>query len=112
MPGQQNGQNERIVASIFRYDPAEDQQPYYQAYTVPVRQELTLQAMLEYIYENCDDTLAFRKGKCYQGICGRCLVKLNGKPVRACSTLLQAGDSVQVDPVNKEKVLRDLVTKL
>lgn len=102
----------QIQVAVFRYDPAVDDEPSYQAYKVPVKQELTLQAVLEYIYENCDQTLAFRKGQCYQGICTRCLVKLNGKPVRACSTLLKAGDTVQVDPVNREKVLKDLVTKL
>lgn len=115
MPVQENGQYAhigQIVASIFRYDPAVDEQPHYQAYTIPVQQELTLQAVLEYIYENYDDQFAFRKGKCYQGICGRCVVKLNGKPVRACSTLLKAGATVQVDPVNQEKVLKDLVTIL
>ncbi len=106
MPGGQ------VVVSVFRYETAQNREPYYQTYTVPVRQESTLQAILEYIYENCDHTLAFRKGKCYQGICGRCLVKLNGKPVRACSTRLSAGETVQVDPVNKEKVLKDLVTIL
>lgn len=112
MPGRQNEQMGQIDASIFRYNPAEDQQPHYQTYTVPVKCALTLQALLEEIYENYDHTLAFRKGKCYQGICGRCLVKLNGKPVRACSTLIKAGETVQVDPVNNEKVLKDLVTRL
>lgn len=102
----------QIVVSVFRYDPVKDPKPYYQVYTIPVQQQITLQSILEYIYEYCDHTLAFRKGKCYQGICGRCLVKLNGKPVRACSTLIKTGETVQVDPVNKEKVLRDLVTKL
>lgn len=115
MPGQQNEQTEQmgqIYASIFRYNPAEDQQPHYQTYAVPVKRERTLQALLEDIYENYDHTLAFRKGKCYQGICGRCLVKLNGKPVRACSTIIKAGETVQVDPVNNDKVLKDLVTQL
>ncbi len=106
------GQTEQIVVSVFRFDPTKDQRPYYQAYTVPVKQQLTLQRLLEYIYAKIDNTLAFRKGKCYQGVCGRCLVKLNGKPVRACSTLLQAGQKVQVDPLKEDKVLKDLVTEL
>ena len=63
---------------------------------------------LDYIYQNQDGTLAYYDhAGCSLGICGRCAGKVNGKPGLVCQTPVE-GD-ITVEPLNQEKVLKDLV---
>ena len=85
-------------------------QSWYQEYPVPVARETSLYNILLYISENLDPTLAFFKhAACKQGLCARCTVKLNGKVCLACSEPVPAGPgTITVEPVNLDRVLRDL----
>jgi succinate dehydrogenase/fumarate reductase-like Fe-S protein len=38
-----------------------------------------------------------------------CLIKLNGKIVKGCETLVAPGAKVTIEPVNADKIVRDLV---
>jgi len=86
----------------------------FQEYDVPVDGETSLQDILMYISENIDPTLAFFKhAACKQGICGQCTVKVNGKACLACMALVSAdAGTVTVEPVSREKVIRDLLCNL
>ena len=57
------------------------------------------------IRENIDPSLAFFIN-CRLGFCRRCLVCVNGKSRLACTTEVQ--DDFVVEPLLKEKVIRDL----
>ena len=89
-------------------------QSRFQEYDVPVDGETSLQDILMYISENIDPTLAFFKhAACRQGICGQCTVKLNGKACLACTALVPADSgTVTVEPVSREKAIRDLLCNL
>jgi succinate dehydrogenase/fumarate reductase-like Fe-S protein len=86
----------------------------FQEYDVPVDSETSLQDVLMYISENLDPTLAFFKhAACRQGICGQCTVKLNGKACLACVALVPVDSgTVTVEPVSRERVIRDLLCNL
>ena len=73
----------------------------------------TVMQALDYIYENLDHSLAyFKHSACCQGICGRCVVKVNGKTVLACTERLNPEvSSLLLEPVGK-RVIRDLVSEL
>ncbi|NLM44052.1 MAG: hypothetical protein GX201_08585, partial [Clostridiales bacterium] len=46
---------------------------------------------------------------CNQAICGRCLVKMDGKPVLACAKRVDTtAESIRLSPAS-DKVVRDLV---
>ncbi len=83
----------------------------FQEYQVPVEKETSLYNLLMFISENLDPTLAFFKhAACKQGLCSRCAVKLNGKVCLACTEPVSAqAGTVTVEPINKNRVLRDLV---
>ena len=103
-----------MIVKVFRYDPETDEIPYYDNYEVRIMGEaITVKALLEKIARNFDPSLAFlQHSTCNHSSCKRCFIKVDGKRVLACTTLL--GDKkrqVQIDPVNRESVVRDLVVK-
>lgn len=97
-----------ILLRIFRFN-AETRQEKYRLYKIETSRTITLYSTLEYIYENLDGSLGFRRYQCHMGWCNSCMVILNGKKVRSCSTLLKSGDEVKVGPLRGYKVIRDLV---
>jgi len=100
---------DKITLNVFRFDPKDDESGRYEKYEIRTDNSMSVLAALRYIYENIDPMVAFRNYECYLGICSSCLMRVNGKNVRACSTLLNPGDEVRIDPIKSKKVIRDLV---
>lgn len=97
---------------IYRQNPEEGGEPFFQDYEVPVTTEdrYTVMDVLEYIYYNLDSSLAFYSHSvCNHGICGRCGVKINGKPGLACTHRVTEPE-LTLEPINS-RVVRDLVTR-
>jgi len=65
--------------------------------------------VLEYIYKNIDATLAFRRFCCFKGVCQSCLMKINGEVKRACSTTVELGDEITLEPIPYRPIIRDLI---
>jgi len=84
------------------------------SYDVPLGDKaVNIMQVLDYIYTNLDHSLAyFRHSACCQGICGRCLVRADGKNVLACVAKVEPGtDLLTLEPAGS-KVVRDLVIQL
>jgi succinate dehydrogenase/fumarate reductase-like Fe-S protein len=71
---------------------------------------MTLQSALEHIYARLDSSLGFRPYRCGKGICGSCLVSVNGRRKKACTTFLKPGDRLVIGPDPFRPLIRDLVT--
>jgi succinate dehydrogenase/fumarate reductase-like Fe-S protein len=73
---------------------------------------ITVMQALDYIYQRLDHTLAYyRHSACCQGICGRCVVKVNGKNALACTEKIEPGTAALfLEPAGK-RALRDLVSE-
>jgi len=95
---------------IRRSDPHSPEISKDVVYVVPYNEGMTLHSALEYIYTVVDPTLAFRRYKCSRGICMSCLVTVNGKKRQACSTFINPGDHLLIEPVHGHPVIRDLAT--
>ncbi len=98
---------------VFRYDPDKDNLPRYDEFELSCGPYDQLLDALDRIKENQDSSLSFRKS-CRHGICGSCAVRVNSRPVLACKTSMfqlrqQYGAKLTVDPLAKNRVLRDLV---
>jgi fumarate reductase iron-sulfur subunit len=97
---------ERVVkVECFRFDPTVDAAPHWQTFDVPLDGRMSVHDCLIYIREKLDPSLAYFIN-CKRGVCGRCTMRINGKPQLACVTEV-TGD-VQVGPVRTEGVIRDL----
>jgi len=101
-----------MIVKIFRYNPEEQGDSYYQEYSIPLSSDgtYTIMDLLDYIYTNLDNTISYyRHSICNQGICGRCVVKVNGSAVLACTHRV-VEDFICIEPKNNN-CLKDLVTK-
>ena len=99
--------NKTVSVRILRYSP-EESESKMAAYEIPYSDGLTIQVLLRYIYEHLDPTLAFRDFRCGRAVCNTCRVKLNGKVVRSCETIISPGQDIYIEPAGK-KVVKDLV---
>jgi len=97
---------EKAKITVFRYNPEEDESPYYKVYEVPFESGMTVLDTLNYIYENYDGSLAYVYG-CRYGFCGSCALKINGKPTLICREL--ATKEMKIEPLDNFPVVRDLV---
>ena len=99
-----------IKVEVFRFDPSTGEEPRMQAYEVPWAEGLSAMDVLDYIYQNLDSTLAYYDhAGCSLGICGKCTARINGRPGLLCQTPVK-GEELVLEPLNKDKVLKDLVT--
>lgn len=97
---------------IYRFNPQKDEEPHMDCYQVDIQEgQDTIMHVLSYIQEKLDSTLSYYShSACQHGICGRCLVKYNGKVCLACETLLTGNDAI-IEPVNGN-VVKDLVVRI
>jgi succinate dehydrogenase / fumarate reductase, iron-sulfur subunit len=97
---------------VYRYDPAADQAPRYQEYTLELAPHTPVLTALLRIREEVDPTLTLRYS-CRSAICGSCAMRVNSKSRLACET--QVGPEIArsgrivVEPMRNQPVLRDLV---
>ena len=101
---------QKIRVKVLRFDPEKDEAPYYKTYEVPVEGPMSVLALLKYIYEELDPTLAFSgEHICYKGVCGTCIATVNGKVERTCMVIVNPGEEVVVEPPKGQPIVRDLV---
>ena len=108
-----NNENNSIRLKVLRYNPAADKTPHYATYSVPFAGDrMNLLQALEAIYQNEDDTLAFRRYSCGIQFCNSCLMLIDGKPLHACLTIVSPGKEYEVAPLPGKKVLCDLIVEM
>ena len=101
----ENSNNMNVTVKIMR-----DQQKC-DYYDVPYVQGMSLLNVLTFIYERIDTSLAFPLCLCRIGKCGNCAVRLNGRNVLACSTMVSPGAELLVEAIQGREVIKDLVVK-
>lgn len=86
--------------------------PFCEAYKVPRAVMLRLTDVLEYIYQNVDPTLGFRRYLCRDGMCAGCLIRVNGQNRLACLTPVEGLDTpILLEPVPGHPVVKDLIVE-
>lgn len=97
---------DRIVARIFRFDPAVDEQPRYEVYEVPAERDMRIIEVLDHVHDVLGHDLAYR-WYCGTKKCGTCTVMVNGAPALACWEPALA--EMTIEPLANFPVVRDLV---
>src|SRR3989338_4463328 len=80
-------ENKTIEMEVLRYRPEQDQEPFYQTYSVPFSDDMSVLQGLQTIKDDLDGTLSFR-WSCRMAICGSCGVMIDGRPKLGCRTFL------------------------
>lgn len=102
-----------ITAKIQRFNPRSDDSPRFQEYKVEADESMSVLGLIKHIHDNIDRTLAYRNVSCYLGVCTACLMNINGKKARACSTIVSPGDELTIRPIKEgHDIIRDLVVDL
>jgi succinate dehydrogenase/fumarate reductase-like Fe-S protein len=96
----------KFIVKIFRFDPSKDQEPRYETYEGPLVPKMNVMEVLRYVYETYDN-IAFRVSCGGGSACGICRIKINGNIGLACTT--PATENMILEPVDKDKVFRDLI---
>jgi succinate dehydrogenase / fumarate reductase iron-sulfur subunit len=98
---------------VLRYNPAGNESPHLENYTVPVTKGMTVLDGLTWIKEHIDSSLSWRSS-CRMGICGSCGMFINGLPRLACNNQIVHlhSERVVVKPLPNYDIIRDLVPDL
>src|SRR5438034_7874854 len=102
-----------VTLEVFRYLPDEEDEPRFQRYEVPLREDWVVLDALNYIKDQIDGTLSYR-WSCRMGVCGSCGMMVNGEPKLTCSAFLRnyAPGPIRVEPIAHFPVIRDLIVNL
>jgi succinate dehydrogenase / fumarate reductase iron-sulfur subunit len=103
----------KITLKIQRFNPREDQQPYFQNYDLDLEPTARLLDAIIQIKRYQDGSLGFRKS-CAHGVCGSDAMRINGRDRLACKTLIkdvaaQDGDIIEIKPLRYFPVQKDLI---
>jgi succinate dehydrogenase / fumarate reductase iron-sulfur subunit len=74
-----------VTFRILRFDPAKDEAPYQQEYSLAAPEGMTVLEALLRIQADQDGSLAFRYA-CRGAVCGSCAMMINGREALACRT--------------------------
>lgn len=102
------GKTTRIIIQRWPANEGEEMSHY----EVPLDEDMTLLQALNYIYDNLDRSLAFRRYCCGGHFCGSCLMEVNGKAAYACVTKLVPEQSLVVKALSGHEIIKDLIVKL
>src|SRR5258706_2714620 len=104
---------EKITLEVFRFRPEQEDNPTFQSYEVPLRNDWVVLDALNYIKDYLDGTVSYR-WSCRMGVCGSCGMMVNGTPVLTCAAFLQkfAPGPIRIEPLSNFPVVRDLVIEM
>lgn len=100
-----------MKVKVYRFDKEKDDKSYFVTYDLPIScdDEYTIMDILDYISLKIDPTLSYYKhSACNRGICGRCLVRVNGKSKLACTTKVNT-EEILLEPISIKNLVKDLV---
>lgn len=102
--------NEDMVkVKIDRYDP-EKNKNYIQTYEVPRGTKVRVLDFLNYIFDEFDPSLAYRRHLCNAKMCNGCMMMVNGKPRLVCWEVVSPEQNeITLSPLKERKVIKDLV---
>lgn len=99
--------NNAIKIKVYRFDPDSGEAGRLEEYAVAGGAPLSVMALLAKVRE-LDPTFCCRTATCFKGRCGSCQVRVNGRDVFGCTTLVQPGETVVVEPHSRYAVVRDV----
>jgi succinate dehydrogenase/fumarate reductase-like Fe-S protein len=97
--------------SIERYDPREEKE-WVQTYEVPRGKSTSVLDFLNYIFDELDPTLGYRRHLCKARMCHACAMMVNDKPRLICWEVVSPEqDEIALAPLRGHRTLRDLVVQ-
>jgi hypothetical protein len=95
---------DKVRVRLYRFDPAVDAAPRYEAYEVPHTPRMRIMDVLDYVHENMAVDFGYR-WLCGSKKCGTCAVNVNGSPKLACWE--EAEREMTIEPLSNMQVIGD-----
>ena len=102
-----------MKVKVYRFEQNLNEGGHYDYFDVPVvfEEKWTVMNILDYIQEHLDSSLSYYKhSACGHGICGRCILMVNGKSALACTHVVEEDKEIVLEPFKGKKIVKDLVT--
>jgi fumarate reductase iron-sulfur subunit len=102
-----------MTFKVARYRPERREDPYFDEFEVPYREDMVILDALNHIKDEMDGSVTYR-WSCRMGVCGSCGMMVNGRPRLTCSTFLREfhPKPVTIEPLQSFPVVRDLVVDM
>jgi fumarate reductase iron-sulfur subunit len=102
-----------MTLKVARYRPEHREEPYFDEFEIPYREDMVILDALNYIKDDLDGSLTYR-WSCRMGVCGSCGMMVNNRPRLTCSTFLREfyPKAVVVQPLDNFPIVRDLVVDM
>lgn len=102
-----------VELEVLRYRPELEEEPTFETFEVPYRDNWMILDALNYIKDELDGTLSYRWA-CRMGVCGSCGMMVDGEPVLTCATYVESvvPGPIRVEPLTGFPIVRDLVGDL
>lgn len=102
----------QMQVEVLRYNPDQDEHPYYQTYEVPCEEDWVVLDALIYIKDHLDRSLSYR-WSCHMAVCGSCGMMVNGEPTLSCHAFIRdMPDNIRIEPLENFPVARDLIVDM
>ncbi|MFQ5854065.1 MAG: 2Fe-2S iron-sulfur cluster-binding protein [Anaerolineae bacterium] len=99
-----------LRVKVFRFDPTRDDEPYWQIYTVPRHRATRVLDVLEYIQDELDPELGYRRHICRDLVCDSCFAQIDGRASKTCLyTVRPETDEIVIEPWRDYEHIRDLI---
>ena len=103
--------NDAVKIHIQRYDPGENKQ-FAQTYEVPRGSKIRVLDFLNYIFDEIDASLAYRRHLCKARMCNGCMMMVDGKASMVCWEVVPPEQTeISLAPLKGKRVLKDLVVE-
>lgn len=103
----------KALFEVYRQD-SKDTCGYFKKFTLVIDDDISVYDALWTIRDEIDTSLALPYFRCRKGVCGSCLMRINGVQRLACRipvrNALSEDGIIQVAPPKGRPVLKDLVT--
>ena len=101
--------SEVVKVYVDRYDPGK-KETYTQTYEVPRGERVRVLDFLDYIFEEMDPSLSYRRHLCKAKMCHACMMMVNDNPRLVCWEVVSPGqDEIKLSPLKGKRVLKDLI---
>ena len=109
---------EEFTLRVRRYNPESGAAPYWDEHTIELEPHRSVLEAILQARDRFDGSIGIRCS-CRQAICGSCGVRVNGEPVLACHTHLDAaknsaasGGVIVIEPMGNMPVIKDLIVDM
>ena len=107
---------DKMIRFEIKRQDGPDKAPYWQSFEFPYEDGHNVVSALMKIRENPVTTSGEKvepvlwEANCMEEVCGACSMRINGKPMQACSTLIDnLTQPIKLEPLTKFPVVRDLM---